>query len=123
MSDSNFWIGVDFDCTLSMYFGYQSIGNGVAITPMIERVKKWISEGKDVRIFTARVAPSNNFSEEELVGHYKYIENWCKINIGAVLPIVYYKDVFLEEFWDDKAIQLIPNTGIRVDEIPKKTLI
>ena len=50
------WIGVDLDGTLAEYAGWVSeehIGHPVPM--MLERVKAWLAEGKDVRIFTARV--------------------------------------------------------------------
>ena len=54
------WIGVDLDGTLAQYDGFKGctvIGDPVQV--MLARVKKWISEGIEVRIFTARVNPGD----------------------------------------------------------------
>ncbi|MGD0238350.1 MAG: hypothetical protein ABSC55_27925 [Syntrophorhabdales bacterium] len=57
MSEIEFWIGVDLDGTLAEYHGWIGIHHiGKAITPMVERVKRWIGEGKKVKIFTARAS-------------------------------------------------------------------
>jgi len=50
------WIGVDFDCTLAEYHGWNGGELGPPIPAMVERVKAWLAEGREVRIFTARVA-------------------------------------------------------------------
>ena len=50
------WIGVDLDGTLAEYDGWvgpQHIGKPVPL--MVDRVKRMLDYGEDVRIFTARV--------------------------------------------------------------------
>lgn len=50
------WIGVDLDGTLAMYDGFKGPEHiGDPVPKMLERVKKWLAEGREVRIFTARV--------------------------------------------------------------------
>ena len=52
----NGWIAVDLDGTLAEYHGWVNTFNiGAPIPVMAERVRSWIADGKDVRIFTARV--------------------------------------------------------------------
>ena len=52
------WIGVDLDGTLAEYHGWHDDGRiGKPILPMVARVKKWLAEGKEVRIVTERVWP------------------------------------------------------------------
>lgn len=64
---SSGWIGVDLDGTIAEYHGWVSPTHiGAPIPKMVERVKVWLSEGKEVRIFTARVFPGGRVSEEEL---------------------------------------------------------
>jgi hypothetical protein len=54
------WIGVDFDGTLAEYGSWQGPGHtGKPIPAMVERVKRWKEEGREVRIFTARIYPFN----------------------------------------------------------------
>ena len=116
------WIGVDLDGTLAVYggrVGPESIG--APIKPMVDRVKRWLVEGKDVRIFTARIwngEVGDNPNEEPWkdVGAVRgYIENWCREHIGQALPITNVKDYGMIELWDDRAVQVEMNTGIPVD--------
>lgn len=47
------WIGVDLDGTLAEYTGWHGPGHiGPPIPKMLDRVKNWLAEGVDVRIFT-----------------------------------------------------------------------
>lgn len=99
------WIGVDLDCTLAYYDKYRGpthIGKPIPI--MVKRVQRWLAEGRDVRIFTARVAES---SPEKV----KVIEDWCAEHIGRVLPITCVKDRHCVQIFDDKAIQVRKNSG------------
>lgn len=101
------WIGVDLDGTLAEYGGWQgpdSIGKPIPL--MLGRVKKWLERGEEVRIFTARAS---------LPAQVEPVERWCKKHIGVVLPVTCMKDSGMIELWDDRAIQVIPNTGERVD--------
>lgn len=101
------WIGVDLDGTLAFYDGWkgpQSIGDPVP--SMLARVKVWIKDGIEVRIFTARA-----FTPELI----PFVEVWLdKHGIGG-LKVTNVKDFGMVELWDDRAIQIIPNTGIRAD--------
>ena len=98
------WIGVDLDGTLAYHAG--GIGIGRAIGPMLERVKRWIQEGKEVRIMTARA------SVPELIPD---VEVWLEANGIGGLKVTNVKDFAMLELWDDRAIQIIANTGIRAD--------
>lgn len=105
------WIGVDLDGTLAHYDGWVSPAHiGAPITLMVERVKRWLAEGCEVRIFTARVYGNGRVASELA------IMDWCKEHIGQILPITCTKDYGMIELWDDRAVQIIPNTGLRADE-------
>jgi hypothetical protein len=89
---------------------------------MVERIKQWLAEGKEVRVFTARVyepmdcsgmAPEP-ISKKEC---RKIIEEWCIKHIGQKLPITCQKDYGMIELWDDRCVQVIPNTGIAIQDI------
>lgn len=116
------WIGVDLDGTLAKYEGWNG-GIGDPIPLMVERVKKWIAEGVEVRIFTARVgfgagysAESNRSDDENFANEQRaLIEAWCEKHIGKKLPVTAVKDFRMIELWDDRAIQVVLNTGVRVD--------
>lgn len=105
------WIGVDLDGTLAKYDGWMGSDYiGEPIIPMITRVKRWISEGKTVKVFTARVCSLNPEREKEKA----LISKWCEINIGQSLDVTSEKDYGMIEFWDDRCVQVIPNTGVPV---------
>lgn len=107
------WIGVDLDGTLAHYDTWRGPGHiGEPIVPMVERVKRWLDEGHAVRVFTARV------SDDPAGVAAKAIARWCSKHIGVPLPITCVKDYQMIELWDDRAIQVIPNTGISIaDEL------
>ena len=101
------WIGVDLDGTLAEYHGWQGPEHiGEPVPSMVERVKQWLSEGREVRIFTARAA-DGAYSHE-------YIEKWCEEHIGQKLPVTCMKDYGMIELWDDRAVAVVPNTGVRI---------
>lgn len=103
------WIGVDLDGTLAEYHGWQGVDHvGAPIPLMVARVKRWLAEGKDVRIFTARVANRD-------ITALRPIQEWCLQHLGVSLPVTNQKDFGMIELWDDRAIQVVPNHGYRVD--------
>src|SRR5580765_1250923 len=120
------WIAVDLDGTLAEYAGWTGDPYviGKPIPKMVDRIKQWIREGKQVRIFTARVSPEPwRHSDNEALQLYLEtvtlcIQRWCSKNIGVELPITYKKDASMIELWDDRAVQIIPNTGERADGKP-----
>lgn len=119
------WIGVDLDGTLAEYHGWNNGEIGAPIAPMVARVKRWLAAGRDVRIFTARVGLCGNYSEaSKRVDNQAFadeqrvkITEWCVKHLGWALPVTAVKDFECIEIWDDRAVQLIPNTGIPVDPV------
>lgn len=101
------WIGVDLDATLAHYEGWGDGSIGAPIPAMVERVRAWLAEGRQVRIFTARVSVP-------IPGTHAAIEAWCVEHIGVALPITCMKDYHMIELWDDRAVQVRPNTGEQV---------
>lgn len=111
------WIGVDLDGTLAEYTGWKGAGHiGPPVPAMVERIKKWIEREQEVRIFTARVGPQKNEAERRMAT--QAIQNWCMLHLNIVLPITATKDYAMVELWDDRAVQVVPNTGERVDGKP-----
>lgn len=104
------WIGVDLDGTLAHYttwIGPDHIGE--PIPAMVNRVLDWCNAGKNVRIFTARVAEDHD-------GHMaRVIKRWCKKHLGRILPVTNKKDYGMIELWDDRCVQVEINTGRRMD--------
>lgn len=116
---SSGWIGVDLDGTLAEYDGWHGPEHiGKPISRMVERVKGWLAAGQEVRIFTARVygemAPDPKRASEVATCRTA-IRLWCIHHLGQQIAITCVKDYAMIELWDDRAIQVILNTGLRAD--------
>jgi hypothetical protein len=101
------WIGYDLDGTLA-YQGeghYSPFEIGHPIPKMVARAKRDIAEGRyEVRIFTARAAHQS--------GHVNQaIRDWCKKHIGQELPVTNEKDLGCVRIYDDRAVQVVKNSG------------
>lgn len=101
------WIGVDLDGCLA----YQPDGHydpyviGPPIPKMIARVKRILAEDRfEVRIFTARAAHKSKHVN-------RAIQDWCLEHIGHVLPVTNEKDLNCVRIYDDRAVQVIKNSG------------
>jgi hypothetical protein len=107
------WYGVDLDGTLAHYDKFKGpdiIGD--PIPKMLARVKRWLDAGKEVRIMTARVSPKTPDNDVAR----KAIEAWLEEHLpGYDVAVTHEKDYLMEELWDDRAVQVVPNTGERVD--------
>jgi hypothetical protein len=113
------WIGVDLDGTLAFYDHWR--GNehiGKPIPAMLQRVKAWLAEGQEVRIVTARAehfhrAGDNprDITSAERRQAIVAIRAWCKIHLGREVDITCMKDYGMIALWDDRVIQVVPNTG------------
>ncbi len=123
---SNGWIGVDLDGTLAHYDGWVNESHiGAPVPAMLERVKRWLAEGRDVRIFTARVdggtaalqmGNPNGEKFRDVAFITRTIEQWCLEHVGRILPVTNKKDYGMDELWDDRAVQVRKNTGEPVGE-------
>lgn len=112
------WIGVDLDRTLAHYDQYRGLNHiGEPIPAMVERVKAWLAEGRDVRIFTARIAQSNyRQTPEAIFETIEAIEQWCIRHLGRALKVTCIKDAHMEQLWDDRAVAVYPNKGVPLDQ-------
>lgn len=109
------WIGVDLDGTLAHYDGWKGVSHiGEPIPAMVERVKRWCAEGKEVRIFTARAY--NDLSA------LKWIYAWCEKHLGQRLRVTCEKDLKMYELWDDRSVCVERNTGRVLGCNPTDTL-
>ena len=117
MSHLKGWIAVDLDGTLAEYNGWKGAGYiGAPVPLMLKRVQEWIIKGEDVRIFTARVSPQSiKVNNDTLENTVKPIQDWCEKHVGVVLPVTHEKDMAMVQLWDDRCVQVIPNTGKRAD--------
>jgi hypothetical protein len=114
------WIAVDFDGTLAVYHSGQGVAScGAPIPKMVERVKAWLAEGKEVRILTARVfVPSVSYRGRSPQDYFddaahqrEMIQDWCRAHLGQKLDVQCEKDYDMIELWDDRAIAVEKNTG------------
>ena len=110
--------GWTFDGTLAHYVrgdwdkhGPTHIGEPVP--RMVKRVRAWLAEGRDVRIMTARVCPDNERNMEDIL---HAISVWCKKHVGRILPVTCMKDPDMIILYDDRCIQVEPNTGRLIEE-------
>lgn len=102
------WIGVDLDGTLAEYDRWRGETHiGAPILRMVRRVKRWRTMGIEVRIFTARVGGE----QRDLPTIRGAIERWCWEHLGEKLPVTCVKDYSMLELWDDRAVQVEPNSG------------
>lgn len=122
----NSWIAVDLDGTLAEYHGWQGAEHiGAPIALMVDRVKAWLAEGRDVRIFTARVGPQSRGRHTGQPCEVCYeiwldearIMDWCLEHIGKALPVTNVKDYGMIELWDDRCKQVLPNTGVAIEDL------
>lgn len=119
----NGWIGVDLDGVLAHYDKWlPDHGIGAPVPAMVARVRSWLAQGREVRIMTARVAASTEWSEVSqsygddtfIAKQRALIEAWCLEHLGQVLPITCQKDYRMVELWDDRAVQVVKNMGLPV---------
>ena len=112
------WVGFDFDGTLAVERTFEPI------TPMVNRMRRYIKDGYEVRILTAR---GNDAAGIQLV------KNWLKKHNFPDLKVTSRKDYQMIVLYDDRARQVIQNTGVVVGEedefltrdiiVPDKTII
>jgi hypothetical protein len=115
------WMGVDFDGTLAVSGTKRFDGPlGKPIPAMVARVKEWIAQGIEVRIFTARVSPLDKDGSVQdnaaLASVRERLADWSEEHVGKRLESTCEKDHNIILLWDDKAIQVIRDTGKTLEE-------
>jgi hypothetical protein len=112
---------VDLDGTLAHYEGWVSEEHiGEPIPAMAARVKQWLADGKEIRIFTARVdggqaalllGDANGAKFENVERIRGLIQDWSEKHFGVRLAVTNTKDYGMIELWDDRAVRVKINTG------------
>jgi hypothetical protein len=119
--DTTEWIGVDLDGTLIEDTGWKGADHfGRIIQPMLDRVNRWLDQGRKVKIMTARANPLVDEEDESYADRMFYLNKWMMETFGEranEIEITYEKDLFMIELWDDRCVQVELNTGRRVDSI------
>ncbi len=97
------WIGVDLDGTLAKYDRWRGMDHvGEPIEGMLLRVKEWLSQGYHVKIVTARASVPEGIPP---------VKRWLEQNGLPDLEVTCQKDFHMIELWDDRAVQVVRNTG------------
>lgn len=111
------WIGLDLDGTLAHYDGWRGHTHiGEPVEHMANQLKKWVEDGENVKIMTARISPKScEANGEHRDAVIERIDDWMLHNFGFTLPITHEKDYQMTALYDDRCIQIIPNTGRRAD--------
>lgn len=116
------WIGIDLDGTLAEYDPHMFPQIGKPVEPMRVFVQMLLNAGTEVRIFTARVGPHGAaypdgtlIDPEFIPKQVAMIEAWCLAVFNRTLPVTATKDFQMIALYDDRAVQIVENRGIRVD--------
>lgn len=113
------WVAVDLDGCLAKSGRWNGGAIGEPVPAMLERVKDWLAMGREVRIFTARVAAtgkrkatgeidSQEFADAQTV----LIQDWTERHLGVRLLVTAVKDFAMRELWDDRAVGVVLNEGV-----------
>jgi hypothetical protein len=103
--DGERWTGVDLDGTLALASdGWPEPDEiGEPIEQVMLWVKRSMANGNKIKIFTARAG------WDESVPH---VEAWLKKHGLGGLEITNVKDMYCDRILDDKAIQVLRNSGL-----------
>ena len=103
-SGARAWIGVDLDGTLARYDGWRGLEHiGSPVPVMLARVRHWLAEGYTIKILTARAGEGD--------AGILPVKKWLADNGLPELEVTNRKDFAMIELWDDRAVQVVANTG------------
>ena len=113
------WIGFDLDGTLARYESGQDLNTiGEPIDSMVQRLRAHLDDGYDVRIVTARVAACGDINDAGIADDVAFakdqrqrISAWLIKHVGRDLPVTASKDFGMVLLYDDRAIEVVTNTG------------
>jgi hypothetical protein len=95
------WVGIDLDGTLAV--ASENLDEiGEPIPEMAERLLRFHRAGVQVKIFTARASTPKQVP---------LIKAWLQRNQLPDIEITNIKDAAMARLYDDKAVQVIRNTG------------
>lgn len=119
MASSNGWYGFDLDGTTAKYnsgdfrkYGPNHIGE--PIEAIINIIKQLLADGKNVKICTARVCEPDPFEKKKVV---RAIQDFTEKHVGRRLEVTNEKDFEMIALFDDRAVQVMPNEGILVENV------
>lgn len=116
------WVGFDLDGTLAHDGEWKGPYHiGPPIPKMTHKVWEALNQGHDVRIFTARVCDLRGNEDVEKVRNV--IQNYTKQHFGGrVFDVTNEKDYDMITCYDDRAKQVISNTGMTLEEALKELI-
>jgi hypothetical protein len=104
--ETRHWIGVDLDGTLARDDAEGHFEPpyplGTPVPEMIEMVKSLLAAGITVKIFSARACEPESIP---------IIQAWTEKHGLGCLEVTNQKDYDLIRYYDDRAIQVLPNQG------------
>lgn len=105
------WIGFDWDGTLVRHERSEGFlrSKPVPIEPMMALFKRYIAEGKNVRIVSARAC--------ERAGQVLIRRELDYLGITQVIPITNQKDLDMIVLYDDSAKQVVRNEGVLLEDV------
>lgn len=136
------WYGFDLDGTLAVYDGWHGIDHiGAPVAKTVRLMKRMHEDGLRVKILTARVSPRSDVEMKlnpYLENHWciespndmpwamnfehwtalEFIQDWCWKVLGFVPEITHEKDYLMLNLFDDRVVQVEPNSGWIVGRMP-----
>ena len=104
-------MAVDWDGTLVEYNGYKGVGvYGAPVPKMVNRIKRWLSKGTEVIIFTSRVSVEHDM--DRAMDELEAIQATLHSMGLPILEVTANKLTRINQFWDDRAVRVMRNTGI-----------
>lgn len=109
---------VDLDGTLAYDESYTHDPHhiGAPVPPMLQRVKRWLAEGREVWIFTARLSNPDLDRSQTISA----IQDWCEEQGLPRLKVTNRKDNRIVAYFDDRAYHVLRDQGIVTDTIEEQ---
>lgn len=112
MSEDRNVVAVDLDGTLAVLEPSDDPYHiGPPVPAMVDRVRDWLDDGVEVWIFTSSINGPDVDRDEKIAR----IHDWLEQQDLPALNVTDVKEHFFKEYWDDRAVQVVENTGHPVD--------
>lgn len=117
------WVGFDFDRTLAVYHHHMYPALGDPIPGIVDLAKRILGHGYEIRLVTARVCDVLLYRYEqgdrspEVIRDQeqrKSLGEWLFSVFGMVITVTNRKDFKMICLYDDRAKEVVPNTGALV---------
>lgn len=85
---------------------------GEPVPAMLEQVKTWLTEGREVWIFTARLSGSEDKTQTR-----EMIQDWCEQHGLGRLKVTGSKSWRIQAYFDDRCYHVLHNQGVVTDVV------